>query len=169
MRTISLRIAFCLCVSSIASFAQTPARKPGLWETTTTMTFQQSPFPPGMTPPANSPFATGPHTTQVCVTQAQIDKYGGPPPASRGECQVTNMVVKPTGMTADMVCTGRTSGKGTVQATWTDGEHAKSKVHFTGTMQAGPSPRPLEWTSESTSTYKGPDCGSVQPASMPDK
>jgi hypothetical protein len=46
-------------------------------------------------------------------------------------------------------------------------DHAKGKVHFTGTMQMGPNSRPIEWTSESTSVYKGPDCGSVQPLPMP--
>ena len=46
-------------------------RKPGLWEMTSTMTWQQSPMPPGMQMPAgaNNPFGGGAHTSQVCVTQ----------------------------------------------------------------------------------------------------
>jgi hypothetical protein len=35
-------------------------------------------------------------------------------------------------------------------------------------MQAGQSARPVEWTVESTSVYKEPDCGSVKPMAMPD-
>ena len=35
-------------------------------------------MPDGMTMPGG-----GPHTTQVCLTQAMIDKYGAPMPQSR--------------------------------------------------------------------------------------
>ena len=30
-------------------------------------------------------------------------------------------------------------------------------------MQMGPESKPVEWTVESTSVYKGPDCGNVKP------
>jgi len=126
-------------------------------------------MPQGMTMPpgGSSPFGGGPRTTQVCVTQAQIDKFGGPPPQTRGDCQVTNVQMKPNGMTADMACTGRVVGNGTVEASWSDDSHAKSKVHFTGTMTMGPNSRPIEWTMEATSLFKSADCGSVQPISIP--
>jgi hypothetical protein len=70
-------------------------------------------------------------------------------------------------MTASMVCTGQVNGTGTVESDWTIPDHAKGKVHFVGTMQMGQNSRPIEWTSESTSVYKGPDCGSVKPLPMP--
>jgi hypothetical protein len=157
------------CLFALAVFAWAQAsRKPGLWEMTTTMTFQQSPMPPGMQAPPGSPFAGGPHTTQVCLTQAMIDRYGAPmPQTGRGDCQVTDVVMKEHGMTASLVCTGRTAGTGTVESNWSEPDHARGKVHFTGTMQMGPNTRPIEWTSESVSVYKGPDCGSVQPMPMP--
>jgi hypothetical protein len=75
--------------------------------------------------------------------------------------------MKEHGMTASLVCTGRTAGTGTVESNWSEPDHARGKVHFTGTMQMGPNTRPIEWTSESVSVYKGPDCGSVQPMPMP--
>jgi hypothetical protein len=96
-----------------------------------------------------------------------IDKYGAPMPTSRGDCQMTNVALRANGMTASMVCTGRTTGTGTVESNWSDPDHAKGHVHFVGTVQAGPNSRPIEWTSDSVSVYKGPDCGSVQPAPMP--
>jgi hypothetical protein len=34
-------------------------------------------------------------------------------------------------------------------------------------MQMGQNATPVEWTVNSTSTYKGPDCGSVAPMPMP--
>ncbi len=80
-------ITLVCCLFTVASVAGAQTRKPGLWETTTTMTFQQSPMPPGMQAPPGSPFGGGPRTTQVCLTQAMIDKYGAPMPTSRGDCQ----------------------------------------------------------------------------------
>ena len=140
------------------------ARKPGLFEVTSTMIFQQSPMPQGMQAPPGSPFSGAPRTTQVCVTQAMIDKYGGPSPTpQRGDCQVTNVSMTPTGMTASMACTGQMSGSGTVNSTWSESGTGQTKVHFTGTMQMGPRSAPVEWTMQATSTYKGPDCGNVKP------
>jgi hypothetical protein len=147
-------------------------RKAGLWELTTSQTWQQSPLPPGMggaaPGAAGSPFAPSTHTTRVCFTREQIDKYGAIVPQSRG-CQVTNIVKKANSMTADMVCTGSMSGKGTIESSWTDSEHAKGKVHFVGSMHIGPNTMPVEWTTESSSVFKGADCGDVKPAPLPDK
>jgi hypothetical protein len=60
------------------------------------------------------------------------------------------------------------SGKGTVAASWIDQEHTTSKVHFAGTLQAGPAPKPVEWTVESTSVFKSADCGGVKPYVAPE-
>jgi hypothetical protein len=160
-------IAMGCCLFTFVFFAWSQAtRKAGLWEMTSTRTFQQSPFPPGMQAPAGSPFAGGPQTTQVCLTQAMIDRYGAPMPASR-DCQIVNVMKKATSMSADWVCSGRMAGKGTLESDWSDPDRAKGKVHFVGAMQAGPNSKPIEFTIESVSVYKGPDCGSVQPVPMP--
>ena len=159
-----ITLGCCLFAVAIAAWAQA-IRKPGLWEMTSTMTYQQSPFPPGM--PASALAAmSAPHTMQVCLTQAMIDRYGAPMSQSR-DCQITNIQMRSSSMTADMVCSGRTNGKGTVESSWADGNVAKGKVHFVGTMGAGSNPMPVEWTAVSTSAYKGPDCGSVKPLPMP--
>jgi len=157
-------------------------QKPGLYEVTSQVSMggagapqasampQLPPgvqLPPGMSmPQMANPY--GPHTTQVCETQAMIDKFGGPysnPP--RGDCKVTDISLKPDGMTAKIVCTGQLNGTGTVNSTWTDSSTTKSTVHLTGTMQMGPNSQPIDMTIQSTSTYKGPDCGSVKPLAMP--
>jgi hypothetical protein len=161
-----ITLGCCLFAVAISAGAQT-TRKPGLYETTSTMTWQQSPFPQGMQMPAGGPFGGGPHTVQVCMTQAMIDKYGSPVPQSRGNCQMTNLSMKLTGMTATMTCTGAMTGTGTVETDWSLPDHAKGKVHFTGTMQMGQNSRPVEWTNEFTSVYKGPDCGDVKPVVIP--
>jgi hypothetical protein len=164
-----MTLGFCLFAITMLALAQS-LRKPGLWEMTSTMTWQQSPMPAGMSMPSgtNSPFGGGPHTTQVCLTQAMIDKYGAPVPQSRNhECQIKNVVMKANSMTADWVCTGAMAGRGTVESSWTDSNHSRSKVHFTGNMQMGQDSRAIEYTIEATSVYKGPDCGSVKPMQMP--
>ena len=63
MRKMQASIVPGICFFALALFAQSN-RKPGLWEMTTNMTWQQSPMPPGMTMPGG-----GPHTTQMCLTQ----------------------------------------------------------------------------------------------------
>ena len=166
-----ITIGCCLFAIAVAVWAQAN-RKPGLWEMTSTMTWQQSPMPAGMTMPSgsNSPFGGGAHSTQVCLTQASIDKYGGPMPQSRNnQCQIANVQKKANAVTADWICSGPMAGKGTLESSWTDSDHATSKVHFTGSMQMGPNATPVEYTIVSNSVYKGPDCGSVKPAPMPDK
>jgi hypothetical protein len=169
MRKTRIYIALGCCCLAMAIVAWAQAnRKPGLWEMTSTMTWQQSPMPQGMAMPPNSLFGGGPRTAQVCLTQAMIDKFGAPLPQSRnGQCQISNVSLKPTSMSADWICTGMMAGKGTLESSWTDPDHATGKMHFVGTMQMGPNSRPIEYTMESSSAYKGADCGSVQPMTMP--
>jgi Protein of unknown function (DUF3617) len=155
-----ITLTCCFVAAALLAWAQN--RKPGLWEVTSTQTWQQSPLPPGAPTGPNSPFSGGTHTNQVCLTQEQIDKYDAVAP-SMHSCQITNVVKNAHGMTADLVCTGRMSGKGTVEAIGVDEEHAKGKVHFTGSIQVGSTSRPVEWTVESSSVFKSSDCGSVKP------
>jgi hypothetical protein len=153
---VSIAAGCCLVAVALATWAQA-ARKAGLWEITTNMVWQQSPIPNGMAMPGG-----GPHSTQVCLTQAQVDKYGSPMPQNRG-CDISNVAMKANGMTADWVCTAPMAGKGTVESSWTDPDHVKAKVHFLGAMQMGPNSKPVEYTIDVSSNYKGADCGSVKP------
>ncbi len=169
MRKFRVLIIMGSCLFAMSLFASAQAAiKPGLWEMTANMTWQKSPLPPGITlpPSIKSPFSGTTTTTQVCLTQAMIDKYGAPV-SQDPNCQFTNVMMKANSMTSVMVCSGKMNGMGTVESSWTDGNHANGKVHFSGTMQSGPNATPVEWTGISTSTYKGPDCGSVKPLPMP--
>lgn len=169
MRRAPVCVALFCCLVAAAAVARAQDRKPGLWEMTSTMTWQQSPFPANMPMPpgGNSPFGGGKHVSQVCLTQAMIDRYGAPVPQSRGGCQVANIVKSSSSMSADWICSGAMSGKGTLESHWSEDGHATGKVHFVGSLQMGPNAVPVEWTIDSTSEYKGPDCGSVQPMPMP--
>lgn len=156
IRRIALLVGVLGFVFSTLAWAQN--RKAGLWEVTSTMTWLQSPFPSGM-----SHIGSGPHTEDVCVTQEQIDKYGTVPPQTRSSCQMTDIVKKEHGMSAKMVCTGPMGGKGSLEANWTDDSHSTAKLHFLGAMKMSGDSRPIEWTVNTSSVYKGPDCGSVKP------
>ncbi len=166
------RVSFLLgcCLFAVVALAWAQAvRKPGLWEMTAVMTWQQSPMPVGMTMPAGmkNPFSGTTTTTQVCLTQAQIDKFGAPMPQSKNGCQITNVVMSASSMTADMVCSGQMNGKAAIESSWVIGNAAKGKVHFVGTVQSGKGAMPVEYTIDSTSVYKGADCGSVKPQPLP--
>lgn len=156
MNKIRIGMMLGLCAVTLAAQAQAQgSRKPGLYEVSTSMSM------PGMPQMSQA----GPSTMQVCVTQAMIDKYGGPAsnPQTRN-CQMTNVVKTATGMTANMTCSGKMSMTGTVQTTFVDANTTKTTIHMTMTMGSG---QTMETTTESTYTYKGPDCGSVKPPPMP--
>jgi len=160
MRKTRVSITLGCCMFALGVFAHAQTRqKAGLWEATTTMSFngQQMPqapqLPPGTQLPPGvhmPPGMGGPHTTQVCVTQEMVDKYGGgysAPP--RGDCTMTSHSLTATGMKATISCTG-------------------TKMHMSGTSQGqnGQS-RPVNMDMDIKSVYKGPDCGSVKPVQMP--
>ncbi|MGB8029356.1 MAG: DUF3617 family protein [Terracidiphilus sp.] len=142
------------CLIALATSAQ-GQRKAGLWEVTSQMSMSGMPNMPQM----------GSRTQQVCVTQAMIDKYGGPySNPQNGQCQVTKVSLTPTGMSANLSCTGRTTMTGTVQTTFVDANTTKTTMQMNMTMGNG---QQMNMTMQSTATYKGADCGSVQPLAMP--
>jgi len=143
------------CIVALAAQMHGQSRKPGLWEVTSSMSMSGMPNMPAM----------GSHTTQVCVTQAMIDKYGGPTTnPGRGNCQMTNVQLTATGMTASMSCSGQMTMTGTVQTTFVDANTTRTTVNMTTTMGNG---QTMNMTTQSTATYKGADCGSVKPLAMP--
>ncbi len=142
------------CLIAMAASAQ-GQRKAGLWEVTSQMSMSGMPNMPAM----------GSQTQQVCVTQAMIDKYGGPySNPQNAQCQVTNVSVTATGMSADMSCTGRTKMTGTVKTTFVDANTTKTTMLMNMTMGNG---QQMTMTMNATSIYKAADCGSVQPLAMP--
>jgi hypothetical protein len=135
-------------------------RRAGLWEISTTMTWQQSPFMPGV---VSGIGAGGKHTRRLCLTQEMIDKDGALLPQSHGDCSIQNKVMRQGGMAADWVCTGKIRGSGALETNWSDLEHATGRLHFAGTFQGGSEAFPIEWTTESSSVFKSEQCGVVRP------
>jgi hypothetical protein len=152
-----LAILVSVCLLSAATCLWATTRKAGLWELTTTMTWQQSPLPSGIIPPGGEP-----HTTLVCLTQQQLAQYGSVLPQVAG-CQISNVAVKANSVTADMVCSGKMTGKGTLESSWSNDSHATGTVHFLGSIQLGTDSKTIEWTNHSSSVFKSADCGAVKP------
>jgi hypothetical protein len=142
----------------------TTTHQAGLWEYTTTMTWQEAPQVPGE---QGDKLRGGTHTTQYCLTQEMIDDYGVGLPQSRGQCSVKNRAVVSGKVTADYLCAGLMTGKGQLESFWTNAEHATSKVHFTGTFKVGGEQQPIEWTSETHASFKSTSCGAVKPLPLP--
>jgi len=95
-----------------------------------------------------------------------IDKYGGPTSnPQNAQCQMTNVSLTATGMTANMTCTGRMPMTGTVTTTFVDANTTKMVMVLN--MAAMPNGQSMTMTMNSTSVYKGADCGSVKPLEMP--
>lgn len=148
-----------LCASLVAANLAVSGqdRKPGLYEVTLVTTT--------VSPSAE---AHSPRTWQACLTQEMIDKYGAiVPERLTNACQLVNVVKNPGGMKADMVCSGFINGKGALQVNWSDSEHSKGTLHFSGTMHPGQNDIKIEWSAETTSVYKGPDCGDLKPPTPP--
>jgi hypothetical protein len=130
-------------------------QKPGLWEVTTQMSMSGGPM--------NMPQMPA-RTNQVCVTQAMIDKYGGPySNPQNAQCQLSDVSLTATGMSANLTCSGQMSMSGTVHTELVDANTTKTTVNMT--MQMGPNT--MNMTMQSTAVYKGADCGSVKPLAMP--
>jgi hypothetical protein len=165
MRNTRLWIAIgCWLAAGSLALSGTTRREAGLWETTTTMTWQKAPGVPGE---QAAKLRGGTHTSQVCLTQSMIDDYGVLLPQSRGHCSIENKVVMPGKVTGDYVCSGLMTGKGQLESTWTDAQHVTGKVHFVVTFLVGSEQQPIEWTTESNSIFKSSSCGFVKPMPMP--
>ena len=166
--------AACLLMAAVSAGAQAKP-KAGLWEYSTQMSMggQQMPqLPAGVKLPAgiNMPAGMGgPIVTQVCVTQEQIDKYGGPTSnPQRGNCEVTNVSKQADGMTADIRCTGDMNATGNIVSKWTNGGNTtNTTMHMKGTMNSGGNSQPIDMSTQINATYKGADCGSVKPIQAP--
>jgi hypothetical protein len=151
MHAIKLSLLFgCLISATLAAAAQD--RKPGVYEVTLVTTT--------VSPTAE---AHSPRTWQACLTPKMIEKYGAiVPDYLSNVCQLVNVAKTPGGMTADMVCSGHITGKGTLQVAWSDSEHSKGNIHFSGTIHPGENDIKIEWSATTTSVYKGPDCGTLK-------
>ena len=143
--------------------------KAGLWNTSTVMNMAMA-MPPevmaqmkkaGMSMPAAQTI-----TTQICMTQAEVDS-DKPPQMGKNDTGCDSHVTKQTAssMAADMVCTGQMKGTGHIEVSYSSAEHYTGSYAFHGSVEDHPS--------NLSTTFKGDwvkaDCGAVKPYIPPKK
>ncbi len=164
MRNCMVSLAFAGAVLITGTTAFAASQKAGLWEVSSTTTWQR---PVGGLGGPHDPASSGRHTKDVCLTQEMIDKYGALMPQPRGQCRIEGQVMKNGGTTARWVCSGKMKGEGTLETDWTDMEHGTGTLHFRGTIAASSGLEAVEWTTHSTSVFKSSSCGDVKPDVLP--
>ena len=162
MRTITLLCAAALVLAPGAALAG-PGRA-GLWNIATTMNMAIS-LPPAALArmKASGAKIPGPRTvtSQVCMTQAQVDAATPPPVAGRQrDCSTHVTARSATAMTADMVCKGPMAGTGHIQVAYQGAEHYAGSYSFAGTQQG----RPVRNSMRFRGDWVQADCGAVKPA-----
>ncbi|HWX90055.1 MAG TPA: DUF3617 domain-containing protein [Rhizomicrobium sp.] len=140
--------------------------KPGLWTITSTMHMASAPqMPPGMAEMMKKrgtkmPMADQPFTSQMCMTQEEVNADKPPRMTSREiNCDTKILSQSASSMKSETVCHGVMDGVGHSEINWTGNEHYRGSYNFKGTMHGQPN--------EMNTTYKGDwigaDCGAVKP------
>jgi hypothetical protein len=160
-------LTYCLVAAAGLSTAQ--SRKAGLWEVSSTTTFQRSENPADKSSTeAQPPSQSAPMA--VCFTQSMIDTYGVVLPPSLRDCELSHVVQQPNRFSADLTCKGSYNGTGSLETTWSDPDHAAGKIRFVAkTRSSGSAPLMLRWSQDSSAVFKSSDCGTVQPRRIPAK
>ncbi len=156
------------CCFFALGLAQAQTRKAGLWEVTSNTKMQKPGNQVGMfgqTDGGSSTSNAVPLAT--CYTREMIDNYGILLPPSLRDCQLTNPVKKQSSINADLSCSGRSNGKGSIETVWSDPDHATSVIHFVAKQKQGSNTISMGWTQEATAVFKSSSCGDVKPRTVP--
>ena len=143
--------------------------KAGLWNVTSSMEMANMPqMPPEAMAMMKSrgmkmPGMGQPMTTQICMTQEQVN--GDMPPAihDRGENCTTKLLSQtPVSMKSEVTCHGRMEGVGHAEVTWRGNEHYEGTYNFKGSMEG----RPQDISTRYSADFVKADCGAVKPAKV---
>jgi hypothetical protein len=161
---LSALIAASLVLVPAAAFAA--HGRVGLWTITSTMQMSNAPqIPPealAMMKARHLPIPNSgePFTTQMCMTQEQVNADKPPAMNNRNEsCDTKVLNQSPALMEAEITCHGRMTGVGHLKISWRGSDHYEGMYNFKGTMQG----HPQEMTTHYTGDFVKTDCGSVKP------
>jgi Protein of unknown function (DUF3617) len=140
----------------------------GLWTVTSSMQMANMPqIPPeamAMMKERHMPIPGEPMTTQICMTQDQVNADKPPAMSNRDEsCDTKVLNLSPAMMEAQVTCHGHMEGVGHVKVSWRGNEHYEGTYNFKGTMEG----RPQEMSSHYSGDFVKSDCGSVRPFTQP--
>jgi hypothetical protein len=137
--------------------------KAGLWNVSTTMSMANVQIPPeamarmkamGMQMPMGRTI-----TSQICMTQADVDTDAPPPMAKDSGCSTRITSRKASSMAAQMVCNGEMKGTGQMRISYSGAEHYAGSYSFKGSMNG----RPADMNSSFKGDWVKADCGAVKP------
>jgi hypothetical protein len=142
--------------------------KAGLWTVTSQMEMKGMPqMPPeamAMMKARGMPMPGAPFTTQMCMTQEQVNADKPPAFSNREEsCDTKVLTQSPGAMSAQMTCHGRVEGVGHMEMSWRGNEHYEGTYNFKGTAEG----RPQDMTTHYSGDFVKADCGSVKPYGRP--
>jgi hypothetical protein len=151
-----------LAAGSLLAAARAEHLKPGMWKVTTAVDFGvvATQVPADQLARLQSlgirlPSAPQGITTQQCLTREQslrdIPPHIGP---NDSGCASKNEKASGARMSADLVCTGRMAGQGTVQLTHTDEGHYSGSLTFKGMIDG----HPVDLTSKIDGEWLSKDC-----------
>jgi hypothetical protein len=155
-----------LILAPVAAFAA--HGKVGLWNVTSTMDMKGMPaMPPEameMMKARHMPMPGQPFTTQMCMTQDQVN--ADKPPSVRNDdvsCDTKVLSSSPGAMHTQVTCTGRVNGTGDMQMSWRGTDHYEGTYSFKGESGG----RPQDMTTHYTGDFVKADCGTVKPYGPP--
>lgn len=163
-----------LCsLTALPLAANASTRKPGLWEVTTTMSFDEGgpQIPPdalekmkamGMKIPG---MGGDPIVIKQCLTKEQADKEDAPQSTQeKSGCKTTDVKHSGGKFSGKMVCDGSMKGEGEMEGTYaSNGESYDGKWKFAGTETGHGKPHPVKMSSTFSGKYLGSDCGDTKP------
>lgn len=140
----------------------------GLWSVTSTMQMENMPqMPPEameMMKARHMPMPGQPFTTQMCMTQEQVNADKPPAYSNREESCDTKVLSQSAGaMHTQVTCHGRVEGVGDMQISWRGTDHYEGTYSFKGTAEG----RPQNMTTHYSGDFVKADCGSVRPMGPP--
>jgi hypothetical protein len=162
--SLSVVVAAGLVLVPAAAFAA--HGRPGLWTVTSTIQMSTAPqIPPqalAMMKARHMPIPNSgePTSTQICMTQEQVNADKPPAMSNREEsCDSKLLNQTPALMEAQITCHGRMEGVGHVKVSWRGTDHYEGIYSFKGTMEG----RPQEMSTHYVGDFVKPDCGAVRP------
>lgn len=166
--SLSALIAASLVLIPAAAFAA--HGRVGLWTVTTTVQMSGMPqMPPEALAMMKAhhvavPNSGEPTTTQMCMTQEQVNADKPPAMSNREESCDTKVLSQSAALTeAQITCHGRMDGVGHVKISWRGTDHYEGTYNFKGTMEG----RPQEMSTHYTGDFVKADCGAVRPFMPP--
>jgi len=166
-------LACSLTTLPLLAHADAKTRKPGLWEVTTTMKFDEGgpQIPPQQLEQMKAmgikiPGMGGdPIVMKQCLTQEQAEKEQAPHATdNKSGCKTSDFKRSGGKFSAKMTCDGNMKGEGEMEGSYSSaGDAYQGTWKFAGTETGHGKPHDVKMSSQYSGKWLGADCGDVKP------